>query len=155
MITPGTRGAAASGFPTRGRAVTRPRAGPRCAIDFGRRPDTPSSASLRRAARFRCLFGAVLALARFATGRADFAPRAFDGLLADFFLPAPFPAADFFLAAFFALAFFLFFLGLVVIRVAVSRRRAERAIGDGARRLGRWSRSRWRGWRSSGRLARR
>src|SRR5205085_3333792 len=142
----------------RGRAVTRPRAGPRCTTDFGRRPDTPSSASLRRAARLRPLLDAALAVARFATGRADFGPRVFDGLLADFFLPAALPAADFFLAAFLALVFFLFFLGLVVIRVAVSPRRAERAIGDGGRRFGRWSRwlRRRRRWGPrGGRLARR
>src|SRR5436305_4504604 len=108
MATPGTRGAAAACLPTRGRAVTRPRAGPRCATDLGRRPDTPSSANLRRAARFRCLLGAVLALARFVAGRADFAPRVFDGLLPDFLFAATLPN-DFFFAAFFA--FDRFFLG--------------------------------------------
>src|SRR3954468_24974803 len=117
METPETRGATVVGFPTRGRAVTRPRAGPRRATEVGRRPDTPSSASRRRAPRFTFLFGAVLALARFATGRADFAPRVFEDFVIDFLLAAAFPTADFFFAAFFALA--LFFLGLVVIRVAV------------------------------------
>src|SRR4051812_11054469 len=111
METPETRGATAVGFPTRGRAVTRPRAGPRCATEVGRRPDTPRSATRRRAPRFRFLSGAVLA--RFATGRADFVPRVFEDFVIDFFLAAAFLTADFFFAAFFALA--LFFLRVVVI----------------------------------------
>src|SRR3954470_10409298 len=100
MATPGTRGATAAGFTIRGRAVTRPRAGPRRATGLSRRPDAPSSASRRRARRFRSLFGAARAWAFFAGGRAVFAPRVFDLFLTGFSLAAPCLTADVFFAAF-------------------------------------------------------
>ena len=82
------------------------------------------------------LVGRGAALAPFLRRRAGFAPRVFDAAFpTGFFLAAVFLAADFF-AVFFAAAFAFLRLGLVFIRTAVSSRRAERAIGDRARRCG-------------------
>src|SRR6185503_9432940 len=142
MATPCTRGATPTGFAMRRRAVTRARAGPRRATILRRRPDAPGPASRRRAERLGG-FGAAPALAVFfAPGlrrRASFTLRVF---CAAFFLATAFLAADFF-ADLFAAALAFFFLRLIVIRIAVSPRRAERAIRNRARRRsGRWRRRR-------------
>src|ERR1043165_2920167 len=154
MATPGTGGAAGAPFARRGRAVTRPRAGPRMGTDLARRPETLSSASRRCATRF----GALATFDPDRRGRAGFFPRVFAAFL-DLVLAAVFFAALLFADDFRAAvaAFFFFFLGLVAIRIAVSRRRAERAISHRARRVsGRGRRRRRRsGLRSRGRRARR
>src|SRR3954466_7743155 len=142
---PATRGATGAGFPLRRRALTRPRAGPRRGVDLARRPETPSNARRRSVARFAVGLG----LGTHVRWRADFFPRVFA------FLTLVFLAVDLFAADFrAAFAAFLFFLRLVVIRIAVSRRRAERAIGDRTRCLGRSGRG-WRRRLRRGRLLRR
>src|SRR6188768_2062681 len=138
MAMPGTRGTAGAGFAVRGRALTRPRAGPRLATDLARRPETLSNARRRSVARFPL----VVAFGADVRRRAVFLARVFATLRAFAFLAAVF-FADF-RAAFFA-AFFFFFLGLVLIRIAVSLRRAERAIGDRACRRRRSGRHGWHG----------
>ena len=141
MTMPGTRGTAARRLATRGRTVTRARAGPRVTTGFGRRTVPASDRRADFLAGFATAdFGfAVFSFAVFGFFAAFFARDLAAGLL-----PAALVAflraalAPVLLAAFFAPRFavdFVFLrLGRVTIRTAVSTLRTEWSIFNRAGR---------------------
>src|SRR5258708_4267818 len=132
MARPGTRGTAPARLATRGRTVTRARAGPRVITGFGRRAMLASDRRADFLADFLTdLFGvfvaADFAFAAFLTRdlAADFLPAALVAFLRDAFVLV-FLAS--FLAPRFAVDLVFLRLGLATIRAAVSALRIERAI---------------------------
>src|SRR5438445_548671 len=109
MARPRTRGSAVERLAARGRGVTRARAGPRVAADFGRRAALASDRRADFLTDFLTdLFGDLVATGFGASGFGATA-RGAAGFFGAAFFGADFFAADFF-AAFFGAAFFATFL---------------------------------------------